>query len=312
MVETAGPPGLKKLSAQSERPTESQVARGVLVRKTNRVPLKCVILSVGWPSWAYSLDACNVECVLIRVCDLETQWIALLKQCYLNLNIESVATMAKLWDPGGCPKPRVILAQGPKSMLAWGRSEWADDAVVLHSAASRLQDKEPDSTSWTRLDMSAVQSGGVLCGDWNFYCNSNASFGEHAENRCRRRLRHVMDSVTSGALRAVDAPHNDDLLYDKVWFMEDGKTLDWNGTLPRCSPLSRVRCRSVFVSTKWTIRGLSARELCSAYDVPIGLSRGFKDWQPAQRHELPFLRAAPSKLLRWHEEHRVERVSGFK
>jgi hypothetical protein len=67
--------------------------------------------------------------------------------------------------------------------------------------------------------------------------------------------------------------------------------LDWNGCLPHNRRDIKVRCKSLFTSTKWTTRNLSVREWGAAYDVPQHVLQGIDEC------DIPFLNATPAKLL---------------
>ena len=283
------------MELRSER---SQIVRGLKPREGNRIKPTCLVVSCGWPSWLFGVEAFNLDVTRVRACRVEAKWVDEFKALYPAMSVEAVDSVKKLWDPGGLARPDVILSQGSLDLLNHVTPDWLAASVCIHSRTLGDKTTMLHKEEWSQVEMAQSQHGGVMCGEWQFYCNRGAKFGELRVNPCARRIRHVVDTVTLGRLKPVPEPEADYQVYDKAWELEGSRALDWNGTLPSARPLSRVRCRSVFTDTRWTIRGLSAKELGSVFDLPIELARSLKDWRPGQRHNLPFLKAAPAKLLR--------------
>ena len=149
------------------------------------------------------------------------------------------------------------------------------------------------------LDVPALGCDCVLDGSFHFL--SNRPFSVLAPSPFRRRLRHVINPASNlRPIHVAPAPPDADTLFDRaVWLTpstSSSPVLHWGGGLPINNPLAQVYCKSVYSSTKWTIRALSVPELCQIYEVP---DYDIPTNIPPQLNPtaLPFLGSAPAKVL---------------
>ena len=143
---------------------------------------------------------------------------------------------------------------------------------------------------------SHVEVGGVTDGFW--FCGS--SFPVDANTKLpvtyHRTLRTILSSTVLG-VRPSPSPVDPDATTLEVTY--ENKLLHCGGLLPIQSASSvLVLCPSVFTATRWCVRPLTAIELAIAFDLPESFSSFFGSAFSGTLQQLPFLYAAPSKLLR--------------
>jgi len=109
-----------------------------------------------------------------------------------------------------------------------------------------------------------------------------------------RRLRHLLDS-TARVPRTCNssAPPDPDSEFNGVrWLARD--EIHPGGLVPAHLQTLRVRCHSVFSSSKWVSQKLVADEVARVFDMPVSIEKAL-ELTPVEG--LPFLSSTPLKLL---------------
>ena len=206
-------------------------------------------------------------------------------------------------------RPQVALLRGPiwcfiqgtPDLLAWLPHTWPEQVHVVCSLSVRADITEPQDWASFQL-LSHLRYGGVIAGEWLIVSNVPALFPlPPPTNVIPRRVCHVVDKTrptsrfTVAPLRIGPMPTAS---HKVVSIQVEGMDcVDWEGVLP-ATKLSDVLvyCQSVHSATKWVVRPLTTLELMAAYDVSETLLPS-PEWKQAPTHTLPFLDAAPSRLL---------------
>ena len=148
--------------------------------------------------------------------------------------------------------------------------------------------------SWVKLVHASL--GGVTDGWWFFGSSLPLADGSPMPVSYARPLRSVLSSTVTNVL-PTQTPSDPDVTFSSVVFVN--KALHCGGLLPVSRAASiRVCCPSVFTPSHWGIRPLTVSELSTAFDLPESFSAHFASTFAGPSSHLPFLRAAPSKLLR--------------
>lgn len=193
-------------------------------------------------------------------------------------------------------------------ILASGTEQWLSSRLPMFTARSVICTLDWVSTppgrnlfnlSWLRVSHSTV--GGITDGWWFVGSSSDLYNNLSIPASYKRTLRTILSS-TVPAVRVSAPPPSPEAIYDSVHYTS--KVLHHGGLLPVThAATARVCCPSVFTSSKWCVRTLTPGELSTAFDLPEAFATIFKSDFTGPTDQLPFLRAAPSKLLRAYYVH---------
>ena len=274
-----------------ERPQDSRVKQGLLGEGELKRPI--IPVCEGWPSWLYAMINTQWEIHQLFYDNLEEPWLSLLQDSYPRV---SFRPWSEFSSEVHTKQTYFLFVQS--SLSWWVRHQRIRTAFprILHVCPHQSQRNSlhPANTLQFQSTFSHLMFGGCVYGDWLVSTNFRFEV-PHSIHSYPRRLRHCVNPTTKTQWRVSSPPCQDHLEFDTPHSIsDDSLVLDWNGPLPFQFPLSRIRCHSVFSSTKWVQRSLSSTELGRCFDLP-----GFmQDWfRCTQQAGLPFLAAAPAKLL---------------
>jgi hypothetical protein len=281
------------LTSPKGHPLAPDAQCGVI--QANLPTRECIIISDSWPSWLFVLAGHHLKCSALFLPSVEASWITVLQASFplcqwFELTVHNMLQFLT-------PAIEVVFIQGSYFLSPDDLPLCLMDRHILWSLPPSLG--QFASMKDQQLHLSHTQTGGILAGSWTFWSNTTFDVKEaKIIAASQRRLRHIINSASVGSARlyATPAPDNDHLMYDAVkWCIP--KVLDWNGCFPAQAVTSSVQCKSVFTSTKWTIRSLTVKELGSVFDVPQQMVTTFSPNMPIQ--DLPFIHpsATPTKLL---------------
>ena len=263
----------------------------------------CVIICDVWPSWLFICETCGFICDSIYMFSGQHSegWKNIAKhfsvtKMFDGAQLDSTATW--LWPP-----TTLVLIQGDHPTCQDIFIQCFNDvhrrAIYVLPATSTLECPS-QSFELPHVLLSHEQCGGILDSRWKVFATSQYSFQEASAwaSIPRRRLKHVVNQAVPMTKEVADTPPNDDQVRSCVWFVDSQRRcLHWGGLLSSRTPLLPLRCRSVFSATGWTTRPLTVSELGHAYDLNSGVISTFSTVHQSRRHTLPFLHAAPAKIL---------------
>ena len=253
-----------------------------------------VIVSESWPSWLPITGSVNFHCLSIYSNDTVSRRV-------LSPMLGQTRWRSELdFRPVNYPQSALFLLSG--------RLRWLTTLRTLHSELRGRSlmsitfnggiPQRTDEIIWTKAAHSFV--GGVTAGSWFLGVDVTgfpsspplltSSYGRH--------LQHIIvtSSPISGKLVSKPPPG---VLDSTSLCQDDQLALHPQGLLPIAGAThALIRCGSVFSPTKWLNRSLTNRELGDAYDLPQAYLPLFDSVPGMRLHTLPFLRFAPSKLLR--------------
>jgi len=254
----------------------------------------CVIIAQAWPSWLVVSQSLHLDCVQVFV---EDPSLAALQglQCHFP---------GVRWETWNNPtwqerveRGTVILGQSDSDKAQAWLPLFADTHKVLWVTPADHNFWNP--ASWDRLTIDHSSVGGALAGSWTSSSNRPFVRGGSLCN-VQRRIRHFVNEATRPTSRmlSVTPPSDTELeSSDKVEWLNEN-TVDCRGLFPAGSSTLKVRCKSAFTATKWTIRPLSLLELGGVYDIPQSILKPVTE-EPSSTPDFTKVEAPPTKLLTW-------------
>ena len=265
----------------------------------------CSVLCDSWPSWFFICPALGLHCDSVYQVERGGEWQTALEAQYatvkwFDFTNKSLGALRRrrikqrsvylLQCSGQVLDQLLWLFLSGAPVVACGHPEDVSFFSALPSDAGHL------------FELDNVACGGVIAGFWFFWISTDLCSAPPDPTQASgipRALRHIISTTTRQPTGTpCMAPVDDSMCFPSPHFISGSSTtLDWNGPLPFARPLTKVRCPTVFDTTRWRMRGLSPLELANAFDVSASAAAVFADWPIAHRKALPFLGCAPQKLL---------------
>lgn len=247
-----------------------------------------VLICESWPSWFFTFETLSIECSFIFIDDYPNDWIEILVAQYPSVKVcafhEFDSMLPLILHPEA-----VLFAQGSACWLTSTTASMIKFSRVIASVSYGSFPSTNHSDMWFCQSVDSVSTGSLIQGSWDFALKG---FNERfcIPRLYERQLKHIID-VTNGRFRSR-VLNTSSRSGTHPYSIQ--QTVNWDEQLPKAQPLTKVRCKSVFVKHGWVERQLTAVELARAFDVPGSLHESFKTWSIVQ---LPWLTTAPVKTL---------------
>ncbi len=254
----------------------------------------CIIIASHWPSWVFVIGALHLHCVGIYTTILQDPHISSLRQVYNQYQWFHISNLPSLPH---LSTDLIVLIQGD---IGTSLSSFLPLLYHTHHllyVSSSHQDSIPPLNLSLVGSLCHFEAGGVTNSSWSLW--SNRSFVLCQPCYILRSVRTIVDQTTPTlGCPIVSHLHDDISTYTSphlIHFNQSQPVYNWNGLLPHNTPSTAIFCvRSIYGGDSWVHRPLTTSELARAYDIPSNLTPSLAGLSP---QHLPFLRAAPSKVL---------------
>ncbi len=256
---------------------------------------ECIIIAEKWPSWisvclTYPFTSVQVWLQASPASSSLLTFLSRVNTTWSWNTFFSIATLLPHLSPS-----TILLGQGSTVLLQeFYRVCIPSDFIYCLEGLTPW----PCPSSWFSTSWCATSCGSALHGPWSFYSNRGLPPAITSTSSLRTyRLRHCLDCTIRGERELPPATLEEEQLYMCPRWDPTYKCLDGNGFLPRDYPLSRIRCPSVFVQSKWVDRRLSPKKLATVYNVPCELLPTYAKMKATDSSSLPFISSAPGTFL---------------
>jgi len=245
----------------------------------------CFVVCDTWPGWLAILPSFGFQCLHLVCSSPSAPWLP-------RVLLKHPGCTTTLLEYEGLPPAllgyRFGFMQG-SSHLATFCAQYSFPQLVC---SLNLDTRCPTPSSLQSFTLSHETFGGVMRGQWEFWCSRTVKQPSPPSVQ-ERTLYHIIDSARRAPDFQVTSAVDKYVPRTQVCWADTAETIvDSCGLLPAQAVRGLVRCPLIYSPTKWAIRTLTIKELLGVFDFSESLLSVLED-----DDQMPFVQSTPGRLL---------------